>query len=240
MSPDKISANDFSKLIAAYENALVTFFEKKNPDKKELGFISVVEIRNESAGVVFKPNYEEEFINVANEVNTAINNNTIFKLPFKTVQNLGIIQNFVSRNNCIAELNGYDKITSTRITPSTRFDIDKSFFIKGETTVYGKILWVGGKGSRVRLQLDDDTEISVLIKEKEAKQLSPYLYEIIGVKGIAKWRKEDYKLEEIKPKSFILMENKTLNEKMKGLSGLLGKYWVDIENPDEYIASLRN
>lgn len=239
ISPEKISANDFSKLIAAYEDALIAFFEKRHPDKKDLGFVSVVGISSESAGVVFRPNYETEMIEVANDINTSINNKTISKLPFKTVENLTIIQNYINKKNCTAELNGYDKIASTKITPSTNLRITKSFYIKGETTIYGKVVRVGGKEPRVRVQINDDLELSVIIKEKDAKELSPYLYEVIGIKGMAKWKKENHELVEIKPKSFILMEEKSLKEKFKGLGDLLGKYWVDIDNPDDYVASLR-
>jgi hypothetical protein len=240
ISPEKISSNDFAKLISAYEDAIVAFFEKKHPDKKDLGFISVVGIKNESAGVEFLPNYENEFIEVANIINTSINNNTISKLPFTTVENLHIIQNYVSKKGCIAELNGYDKIASTKITPSTNLRITKEFFVEGETTVYGKIVRIGGKRPIVRIQLESELEISIEITEKKAKELSPYLYETIGVKGFAKWKKENYELEDIKAKSFILMENKSLNKKIKELGGLLGKYWVDIDNPDDYVASLRS
>lgn len=240
ITPESISSNEFSKLITAYEDALIALFDKENPDKKELGYISVVGIKNESAGILFKPNYVDELLSAANKINDSINNKSISKLPYRTVENLSIIQTFVSQKKCSVELNGYEGIASTKITPETNLHINKSFYIKGETTIYGKVINVGGVDPKVRLEFDNGVRLSVKIKESEAKILSPHLYEVIGVRGVAKWKKEDYELTEIRPKSFIIMKEKDIEEKFKGLSDLLGKYWVDIDNPDEYVKSLRS
>lgn len=239
MTPEKISSNEFARLISAYEDALITLFEKQNPDKKNVGFISVVGVKNESAGIQFKPNYVDEILVAANTMNNSINNNTYNQLPFKTVERLSYIQNFVNSHNCIAELNGYDGIASTKITTKTNLYIDKTFYIKGETTIYGKIVRIGGSEPRVRLEFDDGKQLSLKTKESEAKMLSPYLYETIGVKGLATWKKENYELEGIVAQSFIIMDKQSNEDKFKGLGDLLGKYWIDIKNPDEYVNSLR-
>lgn len=238
LTPDKVSANEFSKLVSAYENALIAFVSRDNPTMKHTAFISVVGIKNESLGVEFLPN-KEALYEASDIINRAINNNTISKLPFETVQNLEIIQRFVDTRECIAELNGYEKIESTKITPSTNLKINETFYVRGETLVYGKIMRIGGSEPRVRIEFDNGKQFSVITNQKEAKRLSPHLYEKVGIKGMAKWKKENNELINIKPKSFILMENNPLKKRMKGLGELLGKYWVDVENPDDYTASLR-
>lgn len=240
MNPEKISSNQFAKLITAYENALLYYIEKKHPSKRDIAFISVVRIKDESESIFFKPSIEEELFEAANEINYSISHNTITKLPFKTVQQLEEIQKFVYSKNCVAELNGYENIESARITPTTNLKINRYFFVKGQTTVYGKLIRLGGAKPLVRIELDDGKAISFETTEKNARELASHLYKRIGIKGMAKWKKENYELMELKPQEFIKLNDRTLTEKMNGLAELLKPYWNNIEDPDEYVSALRS
>lgn len=240
MNPESVSANQFAKLISAYENALLSYIEKKHPNKKDIAFISVVDVKNESESIFFTTNSEDVIFEAANDINHSISNNTLTKLPFKTVEYLSEIQKFVTARNCVAELNGYDKIESAKITPSTDLRINRYFFIKGHTTVYGKLIRLGGAKPLVRIELDNGNAISFETSESNARELATHLYKRIGIKGMAKWKKENNELVELRPKEFIKLNDNTLADKMNNLSKHLKPYWDEIENPDEYLLSLRS
>ncbi len=178
-------------------------------------------------------------IEAADQINTHIANNRISQLPFEAVENLSVIQHFVEKHNCNAYLNGVDGIASAEITPITDLRITKSFFIRGETTIYGTVVRIGGSEPKIRVQADNGTYFSVVTTASNAKDLTSHLYERIGVKGIATWKKENNELIEIKLKSFVLLSKLPLSERLKGLQNLLGKYWIDVDNPDDFITSLR-
>jgi hypothetical protein len=239
MSPTTVSSNEFANIIAAYEDALNALIIKNNPTKGLLTFISVIEVQNNSETIIFNPNYEDIILEAADEINIAISKKRHNSLPFETVKNLAVIQRFVRERDCKASLNGYDGITSAEITPDTNLDIDESFYFYGDTTIYGILERLGGTKPKARIRLRNNKLLSVEISRSDAKELSKYIYEKVGFKGKAKWKKESREIESFKLKKLILMSNKPLNEKMKGLGDIFGKYWVDVEDPDAHAADLR-
>lgn len=238
ISPDKVSANEFAKLVIAYENALLAVVNKNHPGRKGLSRISIVKVIDESLTILAEPN-SEDVIEAADIINTSISTNKLFQLPFEAVDNLSVIQAFVEKYGCDANLNGIEGIASAKITPATDLRITKSFYIKGETTIYGTVLRIGGAEPRIRVQADNGTAFSVVTNASTAKELTSHLYERIGVKGLATWKKENNELIEIKLKSFVLLSKLPLTERLKGLQNLLGEFWTDVDNPDDFITSLR-
>lgn len=240
IEPNIVSANEFAKVVTAYENALLAVLKKnKSGSKLNNQFISIVNIKHESLTIEASP-HTEDIKAAANEINTAIKTSRINRLPIEAVENLIVFQQFVNKFQCKAILNGIEGIETAEITIDSNIRITESFFFKGETTVYGKIMRIGGTEPKVRIKTDSGKSLSVVINVKDAKLLSKHLYSKVGIKGTAKWKKENNELMEIKAKSFVLLKDVPLTEKLKGLSNLLGKYWTNVDNPDEYVTSLRD
>lgn len=238
INPSKVTANEFAKIVASYENALLAVIRKNNPNKSDLNFISIVDVKHESLTIEAEP-HTEVIKEAANEINVAIKSSKINRLPFEAIENLAVFQNFVNKYQCKALLNGIEGIESAEINASTNIEISESLYFKGETTIYGKIIRIGGSEPKVRIQTDSGKYLSVVTTKKNAKDLSPHLYSKIGVKGVGKWKKETNELVELKAKSFVVLADVPLTEKLKGLSNLLSKYWKNVDNPDDFIASLR-
>lgn len=238
IEPSKVTANEFAKVVAAYENALLAVIKKGNPKKKPVDFISIVSVKNESLTIEAEPN-TNELKEAANEINTAIKNKRINRLPYDAVENLTVLQSFVNRHQCRAILNGIDGIESAEINIASDIAITDALYYKGETTVYGKIIRIGGSKPKVRIQTDNGNYLSVITSKENAKELSPNLYSRIGIKGTGKWKKDSNELVEVKAKSFVVLSDIPLTKKLRGLSDIIGDYWKNIENPDDYIASIR-
>lgn len=238
IEPKKVTANEFAKLVAAYENALLSVINNGKPKKNPIDFISVVSVKNESLTIEAEPN-TSEIKEAANKINKAIKNKSFNRLPYDAVENLSVLQSFVNKYQCRAILNGIDDIESAEINIDSGIQITDSLYFKGKTTVYGKIIRIGGSEPKVRIQTDDGKYLSVIVTQKTAKELSPSLYSRIGVKGTGKWKKYNNELEEIKAESFVVLSDLPLTKKLKGLSDIIGDYWKNIDNPDDYIASIR-
>lgn len=238
IEPSKVTANEFAKLVASYENALLSVLNNGKAKKNSIDFISVVNVKNESLTIEAEPN-TLEVKEAANIINKAIKNRTFNKLPYDAVESLSVLQSFVNKHQCKAILNGIDDIESAEINVDSGIQITDSLYFKGKTTVYGKIIRIGGSEPKVRIQTDDGKYLSVVVSKKTAKDLSPSLYSRIGVKGTGKWKKYNNELEEIKAESFVVLSDVPLTKKLKGLSEIIGKYWKNIDNPDDYIASIR-
>jgi hypothetical protein len=163
ISPNTVSSNEFAKIIAAYEDALNALMAKRHPSKSHMSFISVIDVQNTGETIIFDPNLESELISAADEINIAISTKSHNTLPFETVDNLGIIQKFVRERNCKASLNGYEGITSALITPETNLQIDESFYIYGETTIYGSLISIGGATPKAKIRMRSGKLLSVEI-----------------------------------------------------------------------------
>jgi hypothetical protein len=238
IDPTKVTANEFAKVVAAYEDALLAVLKKNHPARAGIDFISVVEVRHSSLEILNQP-HSLEVIESANELNTAIKTRKTHRLPFEAVEGLVVFQQFVNKFNCVAILNGVEGVETAEITVESNIKVTEELYFKGETTVYGKIIRIGGSEPKIRIQTDNGKYISVVTTKKNAKELSPNLYSKIGIRGVGKWRKDNNELVELKAKNFVVLSDLPLTERLKGLSNLLGKYWINIDNPDDYITSLR-
>lgn len=238
VAPDKVSSNEFGKIVSAYENAIVSVVKKNHPNRTLPAYISVTGVDQNLLGIDLKPNLDNDIFEAADEINKNISNRTFNKLPINAVENLTVIQRFINEKKATAHLNGYEGISSTTITTDTNLNVDETFYIKGETTVYGKVVRIGGKSPKVRIEVDNKS-ISVIVSASVAKDLSSHLYDTVAITGIAKWKKEDHELVDLKFISHKKIIKKSLAEKIKDLKNIIGKQWDNVDDPDEYLSHIR-
>ncbi|WP_297334504.1 hypothetical protein [Flavobacterium sp.] len=239
IEPGKVTANEFAKVVAAYENALLAVIKKNYPKRSNIDFISIVDVINESLTINAEP-HTIEVKQAANDINEAISSAQIHKLPIEAIENLTVFQSFVNKYNCKAVLNGIPGIASAEINVYSDIRVTEASFFKGETTIYGKVVRIGGTIPKVRLELDTGKSFSVEVKKEVAKDLSSHLYETIAITGIAKWKKENNELVELKAISYQKLKNSKLSEKIQQLKDIIGKHWDNIDNPDDRLSQIRD
>jgi len=118
--------------------------------------------------------------------------------------------------------------------------VTEDFYIKGETVIYGQLQRVGGKQPKIRLETDDGIHLYINVDESTAKELAKHLYTTIGVQGIATWRRDNREICQFKFEKFSSIKDGTLSDKLNELKGKIKDYWVNIDNPSEYISKLRS
>ncbi len=238
--PDNLKASEVADLIASYEDALLNIIGRDHPEiNLDEVFISLIQIDENSVHLKFKPKVVGTIIAAAIAINTALNTNQYATLPFKSVESLNKIWSFTKRRNCTGEISGGEEIPVAQITPETEIKISDEFFYQGDTTIYGKVERVGGAVPRVRVKLDDDQIIYTEVKESEAKRLAKDLYEVVCLKGTAKWRKENLKIEDFKLEQVVDFHDTPISEAIKELKGVIGHKWDEIRDTVEYLNRIR-
>ncbi len=112
--------------------------------------------------------------------------------------------------------------------------------IIGETTIYGKIIRVGGISPKIMIETLQGDTIFCDVSERIAKQLAQKLYCIISLNGTATWSPGDLKLKKFKIKDIGLYEQKSVASAMKELSEKIGKHFNNISDIDDFALKLRN
>jgi hypothetical protein len=238
--PETLKASEIAEIISAYEISLLSIVQRDHPEINiDEAFISLVEVTKNSAHFKFQPRIKKVFINAAIVVNTSLSTGNYYSLPFKSIESLQTIWHFTKRNNCVAQFAGDKSIPVAQISPESKIEIDDSFYYQGETTIYGMIERIGGSIPRVRMKLDDDTILYTEIDKVKAKELALKLYDTVCVKGFAKWRKDNYKLEDFKIEEIVGYSETSVSDSLSALKNSIGSYWDKISNPDEYIMELR-
>jgi len=239
MKPTALKASEVAELISAYENALLRVIERDNPEvNTDNILISLVDIQENSSHYKFMPSVKPIVFAAAFSINTTIANKSFSELPYKTVESLSEIWKFTKKKNCQSEFTG-KSIPNAIIAPESPIQITKDFFFEGETTIYGRVERVGGAMPKVRIRLDNDQVLFLDIDEVLAKKLANRLYESIALKGLAKWRKYDYSIEDFKIEEIQHYEEGKIADAMSDLKNTIGTYWDSIGNVDEYILSSR-
>lgn len=235
-----ISSNELADILSSYESALIHTIQKDNPELKDAPvFVSLTNVKEGSAEYLLSPTHKEVTLAAADRINVAIKERKTNTLPYKTVENLNSIWKFTYRRNCKAVLNGSNRVQSVEINPDWEIKIDETFFYTGETTIYGRLERVGGSKPRIRVKLDDDQVVFSDVPSQMAKILATRLYESVALKGLAKWRIDDYSIEEFKALDYILIEDLPIKESIEELGNVIGKYWKKIASPDDYLNNLR-
>jgi hypothetical protein len=239
INPTALKASEVADLITEYERSLLRVIERDHAEiNLEEVFISLIDVQENSAHYRFVPNVKNVVFAAAATINTAIATQAIGTLPYKTVEHLGEIWKFTKEKNCQAEFTG-KSLPKAVIVPEVPIQISKDFFFEGETTIYGKIERVGGSAPKVRVKLDNDDVLYLEVDESLAKKLANRLYESIALKGMAKWRKHDYRIEDFKIEAVQHFEAGKITEAMKELRGSIGAFWDKVGNIDDYILNAR-
>lgn len=109
----------------------------------------------------------------------------------------------------------------------------------GETTIYAKVIRVGGQKPKVEVEtVNGDTlfcEASIDITTK----LGTRLYQIVGLVGTAIWDSELNNIEQFSIKDVTEYANTSIKEAMNELSRLTKEYYSNIDDVEEYISEIR-
>ncbi len=125
------------------------------------------------------------------------------------------------------------------INVDSNISIPDDFFITGETTLYGRVLRSGGVDPTVAISTGRGKILYCPVSQEIAQRLGKGLYLEIGLKGIAKWLKEDYSIISFTINDVFDLDRNSIAESISELSTLIGKYWRGVDDVNAEISKLR-
>ena len=125
----------------------------------------------------------------------------------------------------------------TVVTPETTVPV----LVSGRTTLYGKLLRIGGVSSpTARIRFNDASPITCKVQSTElASSMAERLYETIGVRGTGKWESKSLELLEFRIEELTEYRQTSLTEAIESLREVAGKYYEEIEDVNAFVAELR-
>jgi hypothetical protein len=240
MIPGVVRSRELAEVIVSFEEMLACVVADQHSNiKKDDVVIGLSNLGDGSIRLGFKSVLTSVVIAAYLSVAGAVEKNEFSSLPSSSLRALDRIVSFTRRHNCVAELRSPDNDeVIASITPST--NIQASGLAQGQTTLYGRILRVGGKTPRVTFETVSGELIFCDVSFEIAQELGRRLYEFAEFSGIAAWDPNGWRLKEFRIESFAASGTKTPEQAMTELRGLVSRYFEDIDDVESYVSSIRS
>ncbi len=221
ISPSKIALSELSHNILLLEKLIKPIIEEQQPSiQLDKTFAGLQELGNRSISLryVIKEHKDIVLAGFALLIQ-CITDKNIESLPTKTVDEIQTISRFNSKYHCQVELGEtVGDNFQTYVNFGDEYVAEKLLQIKGSTTVYGEIEWVGGAKPTITLVLKTGEKIDVEVTKEDAHAWQAYSN--VGIVGDAVWRGKDLKLSKLVAKEIFAFNNCSPNDGFKYLKNL--------------------
>lgn len=239
--PENIKAKELADIIINLEESLLNIVKKQHPDISiDEIIIPLVNIDSGSATLRFKPSVPI-ILSAFIMLSSSIANANFENLPTRSIEGIQVISDFTRKRNCVAEFRVHadSEYPEAIIEPSTDIIVPESFYLIGETVLYGEIERVGGVAPKAVIRIADGRTIHCNVTIELAKELGRRLYSKCGFSGKAKWSAENYLVESFQIEKIIDYQETSILSAITEISSKFGKYYKDIEDVIEYVSKIR-
>ena len=128
------------------------------------------------------------------------------------------------------------------ITPQSYKEISEGAFVTGESSVYGYLERVGGATDmRCAMRLPDQEKLLFcrVATGELIRRLGKHIYENIRVFGTVTWVRSTWRVKTISIHDMEEPKRGSILEALGHIYDAGGKAWDDVEDPDAFIAELR-
>jgi hypothetical protein len=237
INPGAVKPHEIAELIIGFEKALLSTIKQNNPaiDTESLLF-SFEELKNESIGLKFSPTIDATVRTVVLAgfltVSQSFKEGDFSGLPSTAISGLKVLTKFSKKYKCTGSFRHNDE-TISYFTPDTEVSIDKTKWLKEETTIYGKLIDSGGENPNVHIKISDEQTIIFKVSEEEAKILATKLYDKVSVKGIAKFNPTTLEILEFKLIELSLYSPGKTLAAIRKLRNITSGFWDKFNTQDE-------
>lgn len=111
-----------------------------------------------------------------------------------------------------------------------------------QTVIYGRVVRVGGTEPRVMFEAASGKTLFCRVKDEDlARRIGERLYTWVGFEGVAVLDSDSLETVEFRVEKLTDYEGRlSLRDALSELAAVAGPAYAEIENPDEYVAGLRN
>lgn len=148
---------------------------------------------------------------------------------------------FNRRHNTEAEFWEYNGTHHRLTVVTSETKVPDPVLVSGRTTLYGKLLRIGGESSpTAQIRFTDASSVTCQVQSTElASSMAERLYETIGVRGTGKWESKSLELQEFRIEELTDYRQTSLTEAFESLREVAGKYYEEIEDVNAFVAELR-
>lgn len=200
VSPETVRATELARLIVNIEKAITEMAIARSEiiPEKIAGFadVSLVKIEHESESLAFA--LAADVVPSTAAMLEKASSHDYYGLPKGTHEALFDIFKQASESHWAVSIEEDTALDFRGLTISELDPVPepKVRTTKGQTTIYGRLIRVGGLSPRAKIMLPDDTPLYVDLTESLAKELESRkrLYNQIGLEGIATWNIDNWKI----------------------------------------------
>ncbi|MFP5043079.1 hypothetical protein [Parasediminibacterium sp. JCM 36343] len=232
IKPDAIALSELSANILLLESLLKPLIQNSTPNFKfDSSIVGFNDLGNRSLSLRYiLKSSRNVLIEAFTVLLLSVQTNDTSTLPSKTIKTLENISRFNSKYSCKVEfgetINGEFK---PHANFTDQFSPEKTITVKGDTTIYGWIQWLGGTiGPTITLLLDNGETIDVTVKEEDLFNFKPHSN--VGISGEATWKGSDLKLSNLVATEIWEFDKKNPEDGFKYLSKVFSDINLSTEN----------
>ena len=129
-----------------------------------------------------------------------------------------------------------------KITPETYDVVSRSAFVHGETSLFGRLVRIGGASeARCALRIPDESKLIYcgVASDELARKLSNHLYDDVSVHGVATWLRATWRISSFEINSFDPPKTGTFQDALVDIWRAGGKAWDKVKDPNKFISEMR-
>lgn len=111
-------------------------------------------------------------------------------------------------------------------------------FFTVETDIYGQCVEIGGRPPRLVLITQTGEKLRIRLSEEMAKQVAKHLYEEIGLRVVAPFEAERYRVVDLKATAILPYRKTPLKDAIRALQQAAGADWAKIPDPDAFLREI--
>lgn len=238
--PETVKAGDIADILKAIESMVESQVFQTYPEaKREQVIVGFTNIRAASVDLQFYSPYENVAKSSFQQLGQAIEANNFSGLSKPSFKAALAVSEFSRKYQCDAEFihQNEERTLLAKITPNTR--IEQPATLRGETTVYAKVVRVGGKEPKVEIETVDGLTLFCDAPLDAVTRLGSKLYQIVGLVGVARWDYTLSKIEEFSIKDVTEYEKVPFKQAMDELASVTQQYYSKISDVEQYISEIR-
>lgn len=225
ITPEKLSLSELSQQILLFDKLVKPIIEFQNPKLSiDKSFVGLHELGNRSISFRYKiKEHKPEILAAFALLTQSIKTNDTAALPLKTIDELEAVSKFNQKYSCRVD---FGETIEDKFEPVVQFTNEylpeKEIQVKGTTTVYGKIQWIGGDKPTITLILRDGHKIDVSIKESDIAEWRAHVE--VGITGEAVWKGKDLRLVRLSAREIFPFRKLSPDDGFNHLKKLFGNH----------------
>lgn len=240
-TPQPLLVKDLGEISENFGKALASVMNPANPRYDDLNDKSRV-LYEGVAGFALTTAGDVAVAQGLRVLGNAIQARDYTALPSASIEHLRKVSALVTNQHYDLEISasGIGAATPTVVGATSSFNLPEVHLVSGGTTLYGKLIAVGGETTQASIKLGDGSRIDIALTKKMARRVAPKLYKTIGLIGTATWELPEWKVVAFKATAVANYDaDVTADDSIKKLRKIVKDRWDHIEDVEAFVHNLR-